>query len=120
MAENNELVNVTFLSRLPNPEKLKILKLCGNNIRGDLTPFSRFINLEELDLGISDKFPHQFIKKNGNKEIHGSLKPLEELTSLKKLDISNTNIDCGLEYLHESVRNVYCDWQKSQSRCQII
>jgi hypothetical protein len=48
----NELLDISFLNQLPNPEKLKSLCLSANGIHSDLTPFARFINLEDLDLGI--------------------------------------------------------------------
>ena len=48
----NNLSNISFLSQLPNPEKLKTLHLFANNIHSDLTPFACFTNLEDLDLGM--------------------------------------------------------------------
>ncbi|CAG8483090.1 7399_t:CDS:2 [Scutellospora calospora] len=87
----NKLTNLNFLNNL-NEEKLTVLSIGNNNFpESDLTPFSKFTNLEELYLG-------------GN-NFTGSLKPLAGMTKLKKLTISDTNIDSGLEYLPDSVED---------------
>jgi len=44
----------------------------------------------------------------GNNKFTGSLKFLKRIESLKYLDISDTDIDKGLEYLPENVETVYC------------
>lgn len=38
----------------------------------------------------------------------GSLKPLKNLTQLQTLNINNTDIDSGLEYLPFDLENFYC------------
>jgi len=38
----------------------------------------------------------------------GSLEPLKNLTKLRELDISNTDIDSGLEYLPDSIKEIKC------------
>ncbi|CAG8627318.1 20088_t:CDS:2 [Gigaspora margarita] len=104
---SNQISDVNFLQQLPNPEKLRMLDLASNNISSDLKPFSRFTNLEELILG------ERFGKKGDNIQVlklngfHGSLELLKNLTKLKKLDISNTDLDKGLEYLPESIEEFY-------------
>ncbi|CAG8447307.1 9415_t:CDS:10 [Racocetra fulgida] len=104
---SNQISDISFLQQLPNPEKLRVLDLSSNNIDSDLKPFSRFTNLEELILG------ERFGKNGDNiealnlKRFHGSLEPLKNLTKLKKLDISNTDLDKGLEYLPESIEEFY-------------
>lgn len=102
----NELSDISFLSQLPNPEKLKVLHLHANNIKSDLKPFSRFTSLEELDLGLNG-FSKEFTEKRGNK-FYGSLEPLKSLSKLKNLDIGNTDIDSGLEHLSDNVRRLSC------------
>ena len=75
---------------------------CSNNklTQRDLSIFSRFTNLEVLTIGSdTDKKFNNFV---------GSLKPLQTLRNLKNLDISNTNIDSGLEYLPDSLISIYC------------
>ncbi|CAG8466579.1 46056_t:CDS:10, partial [Gigaspora margarita] len=100
----NELSDISFLDQLPNPEKLKSLQLCANNISNDLTLFARFTNLEDLDLGMGNK-------------LYGSLEPLKNLDNLKKLDIANTDIDSGLKYLPKSVEEIYCSSkERSESK----
>jgi len=42
----------------------------------------------------------------------GNLTPLGNLRKLKTLDINNTNLDSGLEYLPESLEKFYCDRTK--------
>lgn len=101
----NQLSDISFLNQLPNPEKLKILSLSLNSIRSDLTPFSRFVNLEELNLGGERD---QEEKKNKQNKFYGSLEPLKNLTKLKELDISYTEIDSGLECLPYSVQVIKC------------
>jgi hypothetical protein len=89
------LSNIKFLKQLANPEKLKVLFL----IQGNFPPlaldiFSRFVNLEELYIT--------------NNRFYGSLKPLGSLTKLRRLEISRTNVDDGLEYLPESLEDLEC------------
>jgi hypothetical protein len=43
-----------------------------------------------------------------NNKFHGSLEPLKQMSKLKTLDISNTDLDSGLEYLPESVEEFNC------------
>lgn len=83
----NCLTSLDFLKEL-NPTKLIYLQLAGNKFSSqDLTKFSRFVNLKELLIG--------------NNHFRGSLEPLKNCTGLIFLDIHNTNIDSGLEYLPE-------------------
>src|SRR5436190_104664 len=111
----NQLSDISFLNQLSNPEELKSLYLGVNNINSNLTPFSHFINLEELDLGMYD-FSKEITKTRGNK-LYGSLEPLKSLTKLRILDISNTDIDSGLEYLPDSLEELYCSTrERSNSR----
>jgi len=44
-----------------------------------------------------------------NNPFFGSLEPLKSLTKLKSLNISSTNVDGGLEYLPESLKELYCN-----------
>jgi len=44
----------------------------------------------------------------GNNKFIGSLEPLENMTKLIDLDISDTDIDSGLEYLPESLEEIHC------------
>jgi hypothetical protein len=55
---------------------------------------SKFINLEKL--------------YSYNTKFTGSLEPLAGMTKLKSLNINNTDLDSGLEYLPESVEIFDC------------
>jgi len=87
-SSRNNLSEINFSSL--DSEKVKVISITGNNlIGGDLSVFSRFINLEELRLG--------------NTSFFGSLEPLKSCLKLKELYIEATNIDRGLEYLPNSL-----------------
>jgi hypothetical protein len=125
--EFNQLSDVNFLEKLPSPEKLKILSLGFNVIDSDLNAFSRFTNLENLSLGtccygISNKDSQsQESKRENFNKFHGSLEFLKELSQLKKINISDTDIDGGLEFLPVSVKEIYCFSKKrSESRVKKI
>ncbi|CAG8561890.1 18484_t:CDS:2, partial [Racocetra persica] len=108
-----------FLNKLPNPEKLKVLRLDANNVSSNLEPFSGFINLEDLGLGMNG-YSKETTKKRGNK-FYGSLEPLKNLNKLKKLDIANTDIDSGFEHLPASVEEICCSSkERSESKVKKI
>jgi hypothetical protein len=73
---------------------------------GDLTVFSKFINLERLMIGNSDK---ERIKEGIYNQFAGSLEPLKNLTKLYTLCIESTDIDSGLEYLPDSLNEACYD-----------
>jgi len=101
----NFLTDLDFLSVL-NSEKITNLHLKNNNIsERDLSCFSRFVNLTTLLIGNSDKSK---IQKGIFNRFTGSLEFLKDLTELKRLDIRNTDIDSGLEYLPNSVKEFHC------------
>src|SRR2546421_5951390 len=87
-----------------NNLKLEDLRISNNNFsEQDLSFLSHLENLKDLRLG-NDKFA----KFDQGNRFKGSLKPLEKLARLKRLDINNTNIDSGLEYLPDSLSEFYC------------
>ncbi|CAG8770859.1 18029_t:CDS:2 [Racocetra persica] len=93
---NNYLTRIIFPT---DARKLIYLDITNNDFSPqDLSVFSQLTNLKEhkLKTGIYNKF-------------FGSLKPLKNLNKLEKLDISNTDIDSGLEYLPESLKTFYCE-----------
>lgn len=79
-----------------NKEKLKVLDMrCLYQLPAqDLTFFREFVNLEKLSIA--------------NTNFHGSLEPLKNLTKLRELDISHTEINEGLEYLSENMELLCC------------
>nr|CAG8454484.1 11754_t:CDS:2 [Entrophospora candida] len=111
----NELTDMSFLSQLPNPKKLRDLVICSNGIRSNLTPFSRFTSLDGLYLGTT-KCSKEMTEKRGNR-FYGSLEPLKGLARLKKLDISNTDVDSGIEFLPYSLKELlYSNRQRSDAK----
>lgn len=94
LCDNNYLTKLNFSSLNP---KLTDLIIPSNNFHhSDLSVFSRFENLEALMIGNNIE---RKINQNIYNRFTGSLKPLRNLTKLKHLDISNTDIDLGIEYL---------------------
>jgi len=86
-----EIKDLTFLTELPNPEKLKVLSIPSNNFNiSDLSIFERFTNLQELNLSNIGK--HE--EKNGIfNRFHGNIKDLQKvLVNLYKVNIENTLI----------------------------
>jgi Leucine-rich repeat (LRR) protein len=84
---------------------LTVLSLSNNNFSEEqnLGYFSKFTNLEELYLGTDKK---ERIKKILYNKFTGSLKNLEALTKLEKLQIEATDVDDGLECLSESLERI--------------
>jgi Leucine-rich repeat (LRR) protein len=91
-----------------NPQICTNLNLSYNKLEPtDLAVFSPLVNLTNLD--ISDN------------KFFGSLEFLQNCTRLKYLDISNTNINQGLEYLPESLETfLYSSSADSNFQVQII
>jgi len=78
------------------------LGINNNNLsKQDLAIFSRLINLGNL-------FAHNDNQEKINQGIYnrfyGSLEHLKDLNKLVNLDISNTDINSGLEYLSENIK----------------
>lgn len=93
---NNSLVSVENLLENLNSGKLEVLNISNNNFsRQDLSCFSRFVNLRNLFIGDNNRF-------------YGSLEPLQNLGNLGVLKIDNTNINLGLEYLPNSIKEFSC------------
>ncbi|KLL03283.1 MAG: ankyrin repeat protein [Mycoplasmataceae bacterium CE_OT135] len=107
---NNLLTEITFTnphkrttrSSSSNKEpklewKIRKLNLANNNFaEQDLSFLEEFTELEELSIA--------------NNKIIGSLESLKSMTKLKRLDISDTDIDSGLEYLPENLEEINCSF----------
>ncbi|CAH1756533.1 15476_t:CDS:10 [Entrophospora sp. SA101] len=105
---NNYLTNLDFLNNL-NQEELTNLSIRNNNLpKQDLSVFSRFVNLKELHVGNDEQ---EKIKQGIHNRFTSSLKALKNLTKLRILDVSNTDIDSGLEYLPDSIEELKCSNQ---------
>jgi hypothetical protein len=91
----NRLTDLKELDNFLNPEKLTRLVLSSNDFPPqNLTIFSKYINLKEL-----------FIDNNS---FTGSLEPLKHINGLKRLFITNTDLDSGIEYLPDKIRDFRC------------
>ncbi|MCE8163170.1 MAG: hypothetical protein I3273_02970 [Candidatus Moeniiplasma glomeromycotorum] len=91
VAQTCELNNLT----IDNCPSLKELNVAENNFSPqNLLLFSKLESLEKL-----------YLTENS---FSGSLEPLKNLTKLKVINISLTNIDSGLEHLPNSVETIYC------------
>jgi Leucine-rich repeat (LRR) protein len=102
------LDNFSFLKNLSNPKKITELNITGNNFnRHDLSFLEIFKNLIELHLS--------------DNNFYGSLKSLRNMYNLEKLSISDTDIDSGLEYLSENLKEVYCSNEdETTKKCSSI
>lgn len=108
-ANYNQLIDI----RLPivNNEKLEYINLLDNSLSQNLSCFGCFVNLKQLYiLGNTDE---DSIQQGTFNRFHGSLKPLKSLSKLESLNINNTDIDSGIEYLvPDSVKNFRCSIDK--------
>jgi Leucine-rich repeat (LRR) protein len=87
----NRLIDLKLPSK---KSSLKQLIVHENRLEESLSPLEGFTNLEELHLG-------------GNL-FHGSLEPLRNLSKLRCLDISDSNINIGLTYLPSDIKEFHC------------
>jgi len=110
----NELTDTSFLTNLPDPKNLTYLNIESNNFsEQDLAFLNKLVNLEELHLGTTEEGR---VKENKYNRFVGSLEPLGDLRKLKILDISNIDIENGLDFLPENVKEIYCsDKEGSES-----
>ncbi|CAH1764055.1 3148_t:CDS:10, partial [Entrophospora sp. SA101] len=106
--DDNQISSLNFLSPLDS-KILEYLNLNSNNLKEEgelkLSPLSRFKNLRELQIGNKDK---KKIVQNIYNRFLGSLEPLKDLNNLKLLNIENTDIDNGIEYLPDNLEELYC------------
>lgn len=96
---NNQLTELD-INNYSNLEKLA----CGDNKLDTLSIFSHLVNLKELKVGNCDE---KKIQQGIYNQLSGSLKPLKNLRKLSYLDISNTDIDSGMEYLSDDLKWVF-------------
>jgi Leucine-rich repeat (LRR) protein len=102
---DNYLKDIKILGCL-SVDKLISLNIANNDfLKQNLSFFSQFINLKLLWIGNDNE---KKLKEGIYNKFCGSLKPLEDLTRLKSLNISNTDIDGGLEYLFNGLKDIFC------------
>ena len=106
---NNNYLETLDFSAL-NPDKLTCLNITGNNLHADIPQdiscFSKFTNLETLWIGSDD----EEIRSESYNGFIGSLESLKGLTKLSSLHISNTDVNGSIEYLPNSIEEIYCSF----------
>jgi len=108
---NNCLKGLTF-SPFQTKQLTYLYAESNNLLAQDCFVFRECVNLKELKIGNHDQAK---IEQGIYNRFVGSLEPLQNLSKLEYLDISNTDIDSGLDYLPESVRVLSCETDKSQN-----
>jgi ribosomal protein S17E len=84
-------------------DKLIFLDLTSNNFpKQDLSMFSELVKLRYLHIS--------------NNNFFGSLEFLRNLNNLSQLRIEYTNLETGLEFLSDSVKNFYCSKSEENIR----
>jgi len=113
---------------LSKNKMLERLDISNNNFsQRNLTMLSHLVNLERLWLGngggsrYESGYSSERIQKNICNRFAGSLQYLQNLTRLEKLDVSDTDIDSGLEYLPDSLEEFSClvD-ERPEAKCKTI
>jgi len=111
----NLLTETNFLVTIPRPEKLIHLDMGDNPVgKQELSIFNRFKNLTHLYFNTYQEFQREEVDKNLYNDFSGSLKNLKNLTKLQEIDITNTDVNDGLEYLPENVK--FRAWKKYKSQ----
>jgi len=94
---------------LSNNLLLEELDISNNNFpKQDLSFLSHLVSLERLELGNGGYGTKERIQQGIYNHFYGSLKPLKNMSKLKRLDIIDTDIGSGLEYLSESMKEFKC------------
>ncbi|CAH1764675.1 6868_t:CDS:2, partial [Entrophospora sp. SA101] len=111
LRENNYTPTTAFQEKslaqhcldLSQNKQLEKLIVRDNNFSPqNLSFLSHLVNLQDLYLGNLYSYGNKYNRFNG------SLEPLKNMSRLNLLDISNTDIDSGLEYLPDRVNDFRC------------
>ncbi|WNE40705.1 MAG: Serine/threonine-protein kinase PknD [Mycoplasmataceae bacterium] len=95
---NNRLTDFDYTNL--KPESLVCLMLLNNKLlTTNIEVFSQFINLKRLEIGNGERW----VRAGQGNKFFGSLESLRNLKWLSNLNILNTNINQGFEYLPESL-----------------
>jgi hypothetical protein len=112
---NNNLETINLPQQV---EQLVGLDVSNNNFEQNLSVFEEMVNLKELRI---ENWKQEKIKQGIYNHFTGSLKPLQNLTKLERLNISNTDIDSGLEYLPDSVEYFSCSVdQRKDAKVKVV
>ncbi|KLL04388.1 MAG: hypothetical protein MRERV_24c009 [Mycoplasmataceae bacterium RV_VA103A] len=119
----NLLTNLDLSKNL----QLEELNVINNDFsRQGLNFLKHLINLRRIDLGGSTDFYRQRenikrVKQDIYNRFCGSLEVLKNMTNLEHLSINNTDIDEGLEYLSDSIKELKCSsWERPQAKVKKI
>jgi len=109
---------LTHLELSQNSE-LEELSICNNFfLSQELSFLSHLVNLRYLFLG---NYNEQKINRGIYNRFFGSLEPLKNMNRLELLEIINTDLDSGLEYLPESIKHLMVDKDKRKdAKCKIF
>jgi Leucine-rich repeat (LRR) protein len=100
---NNLLTNLD----LSKNTKLEQLNISNNDFsEQDLSFLSHLMNLKDLQL--ENYYNTERAKLNIYNRFYGSLEPLKDMSELAWLNIDNTDLDSGLEYLPDSLKYFSC------------
>lgn len=103
-----------------NPEKLTRLDIRNNNLsEQNLSIFGQFKSLERLKIGNADWKENNKISQGIYNRFTGSLEFLRSLSKLNDLDIANTDLNNGVEYLSESLGYIHYE-TKDRSDCKLV
>lgn len=121
---NNQLTDINvdnnlltaFNYAILNPNTLTKLCLFNNNLAStNLNVFSHLVNLTNLEIGNKDTWIQA---GNSDNRFFGSLESLKNCIKLEYLDITNTNINTGLEYLSGNIGHIECSGEiKKELNC---
>ncbi|CAG8495025.1 25214_t:CDS:10 [Racocetra persica] len=112
---NNLLTNLD----LTHNKELEDLNLAGNNFSEDLSFLTHLTKLESLKLGDGSFFGLIIKNKDIRNRFVGSLEYLKNMNNLRTLDISNTDLESGLEYLPDNLKKIICAYEKSDGCAKI-
>ncbi|CAG8766508.1 19102_t:CDS:2, partial [Racocetra persica] len=116
-ARNNLLTSLYFLNELK--EQITHLDVSNNDLRDELLFLGEFRNLESLFVG--NRINRGIVNVMRKNCLKGSLEKIKGLNKLREIDISNTNINSGLEYLPKKTEKVGCSCHLFLKReCSVI
>ncbi|RHZ37161.1 leucine-rich repeat domain-containing protein [endosymbiont GvMRE of Glomus versiforme] len=104
--DDNNLIELN----IKNLINLKWFFFSNNNFaEQDLSWLSHLVNLKKLELV---NWNQEKINQGIYNHFYGSLEPLKNMNKLEELNISNTDIDSGLEHLPDSLKYFKCSADK--------
>ena len=105
----NRLTNIVF----PESGKLTHLHIKNNKFNSSLEIFRPLTELIELTISTENK-------EGTYDRFWGTLESLSRMSKLNYLEIPNTDIDRGLEYLPKTVKQIKCSNYRKDAKCAKI